>query len=1165
MASEFGKTWWGKEFLNALSNIDWSNRLARGSRYARNGSVLDIEIINNEVLARVQGSRPKPYKIEITFPTFKKNKLDDFIAELSAKPVIISKLLHGDLDPEILNIAFHHDLKVFPHTWEDLDMECSCPDFAVPCKHLAAVIYKLSTVIDNDPFMAFKLHDVDLESLFQKHGVMIQDSRVSIDTLADLHPGQEGKLEPFIAKKISLPDYSKLPDIGTSLLQLLTDAPVFYPLKGNFKEKYATFFIRMMRNARSVLEGKHDLAQYGVKLSNMIDFIDPHLEWHYLDINENHDAFTITLGHKQDIYLEDWMMALWNIPNSQLDNYHPSVILVKEALHLTVHLIAIGAIVPKLIKSSEKEFAILWLPAMLSKEVASIIETIDTHGFILFNQKKITARTTELLISALLKILIPLFAEGEKDDYSELFFENKNHDFAKPGEQSIPQGIYQWVQPFYFTQQKYIPRLKIKEHAKNNFSIEIHLFDREDRIQEEIALEDVLAKKKYADTRFDILQSVSRLSGFIPGLDLHINEGAKQAIIMNIAVFTPFLLNMIPVIQLLGVQVLLPKSLQSILRPKASVQIKKSSEKSSGLLRLDHLLDFHWQVAIGDSVMDQKEFERLLKKSEGLIKTKAGYIYVDQKDLEHLHHHFNKQESLTTFDKLKIALSEDYKGSMASVTDDVKALIRQFTQIKEIAVPKEIQADLRPYQWRGYSWLYKNTQVGFGSILADDMGLGKTLQVITTIQKFKDEGILKESKILVIVPTGLLTNWQTELTRFAPTIMYKVHHGGNRTLDHKENYDVLLTTYGVMRSDADQLKKMKWYIVIADEAQNIKNANTIQSKAIKSIPAHTFIAMSGTPVENRLSEMWSIVDFTNRGYLGSANDFKKSYSNPIQNSNDVALANRLKTITSPILLRRLKSDKSIIDDLPDKIEMDCFSVLVKEQAVLYEKTLQKAMKDIEEIKSKDHQSLFKRQGLVLQLILALKQICNHPSLFLKNKQMEVGLSGKMDLLLDKIESILEANEKVLVFTQFAEMGHLLEYFIQERFNQTPMFIHGGCSVKQRKDIVDNFQNRSADKILLLSLKAAGTGLNLTAANHVIHYDLWWNPAVEAQATDRAYRIGQSKNVMVHRFITKNTFEEKINDMIQHKKRLANMTVATGENWIGNMSNTELKELFRIGS
>ncbi|MBN2814764.1 MAG: DEAD/DEAH box helicase [Bacteroidales bacterium] len=414
---------------------------------------------------------------------------------------------------------------------------------------------------------------------------------------------------------------------------------------------------------------------------------------------------------------------------------------------------------------------------------------------------------------------------------------------------------------------------------------------------------------------------------------------------------------------------------------------------------------------------------------------------------------------------------------------------------------------------------------------------------------------------IVVVPTGLLTNWQLEIAKFAPVISSHIYHGNARDLTQFKA-DVMLTTYGVLRSDAETLKKLKWQVMIIDEAQNIKNNDTAQSKAVKSIPATICIAMSGTPVENRLSEFWSIMDFANKGYLGNEKNFKADFADPIQVSNDEQAVAKFRKITAPFMMRRMKTDKSIITDLPDKVEQNQYALLTKQQAALYEKTMQAAMAEIEGVSGSDGKSLFKRQGLVLQMILALKQICNHPANFLKNGHFDPLLSGKMELLFELLDSIAEAGEKVLIFTQFREMGALLQRFIIDRFGEKPLFYHGGCSVGERQKMVDQFQNNRADKIFILSLKAAGTGLNLTAASHVIHYDLWWNPAVENQATDRAYRIGQKKNVLVHRFITRNTFEERIDEMISRKKYLADMTVATGEAWIGKLSNKELREIFR---
>ncbi|MDE3213050.1 MAG: DEAD/DEAH box helicase, partial [Bacteroidota bacterium] len=718
-------------------------------------------------------------------------------------------------------------------------------------------------------------------------------------------------------------------------------------------------------------------------------------------------------------------------------------------------------------------------------------------------------------------------------------------------------GIMVWLQKYYITQGNYKPQIVVSESLNDNFLVNINIVLQEGGLQAPVALNEILNRKSYERLRYEVLQSLTQLSHFISGLDNYINTRGEKQIEMDTEKFTPFLFQILPAIQLLDIDVLLPKSLRDILKPKSSLKIRR--KKGRSFLRLDQLLEFDWQVAIGDTLISEKEFKKLLGKSDGLIKYKGRYIYVNKDEVEKLHRHFSTEAPLTTSQLLRAALSGDYFGAKIELTDEVRDLIRELTDVKNIALPKGIVAKLRPYQVRGYSWMYRNAKIGFGSVIADDMGLGKTLQVITTLLKYKEDGLLKEKSAMVVAPTGLLTNWQAEIEKFAPQLNVHLYHGPNRKI--KKGFDILLTSYGIARTEAAKLKKFPWHTLVIDEAQNIKNQDTGQTRAIKSISAENFIAMSGTPVENRLSELWSILDYSNRGFLGNQKEFHESFGSPIEIYNDTEVADKLKKVTAPFLMRRLKTDKTIISDLPDKIEMDCFSVLLKEQASLYEKTLEEAMKEIEGVDATDKKGLFVRQGLVLQMILALKQICNHPTQFLKNNLLDASLSGKLELLFNKLDSIVESNEKVLVFTQFREMGKLLQHFISERYGEVPLFYHGGCSLKQRKEMVDLFQNNHADKIFILSLKAAGTGLNLTAATHVIHYDLWWNPAVEAQATDRAYRIGQKNNVMVHRLITKNTFEERINEMIQSKKALANLTVATGENWIGNLSNRELKELF----
>jgi uncharacterized Zn finger protein len=1199
MSKHFGKTWWGGQWLNSLANIDYDNRLPRGSAYARNGSIAGISIEGNTIRAKVKGSQPKPYDVTIVIPPFFEPETKKLIKAISEKPVIVSKLLNRELDAEILDIAGRCGLKVFPRQWTDFKMQCSCPDWAVPCKHLAAVVYKISAEIDNNPFLVFNLHRIDLAEEFKKENIHIteQGSRDipllenllnpdSGDAKAAGKPKQKIKEEKDKERKEEGKDdsayqklsFSTLIPIHEPLIQLLADEPVFYQNSGNFREKYALALNKAVRNAQRIISGKADPgAFFGAKGLFMhmrrntapapFTAIDHHAEMS-LSINSN-DKTEVQAGDKK-MALTDGLLSLWHIKPGQLPDHQPSVAALHSSMMLALNLVATGAIVPQLIRLSSAAFVVRWLPAMLSKEVKQLVEKLQTilpAGMLQLSGKPAIAvekDTAIHLLSTWLNMLVKELAENKEGDiYMDMFFSHSPFAFSGPGQQSLAGGIRTWLHLYYLAQSDYKPVIVVEELRNEHFQVNINIQESSKPLDKPAALADVLVHKKYEKSRFDALRPLARLSAFIPGLDEHINSKGAKAITMDTLSFTPFLMQAIPAIQLLDINILLPKSLQQILKPKASIRVKRTTQGSKGFLRLDKLLDFDWQVAIGDTVMDEKSFQQLMKHSEGLIKYKTGYIYVSASDMEKLHKHFSASKNLSAFEVLRSALSNDYYGASVSLTDEVQQLIKELTTHKDIPLPREINASLRPYQARGYSWIYRNMQIGFGSVLADDMGLGKTLQVITALLKFKEEAAGSKRSSLIVAPTGLLTNWQAELDKFAPSLKYEVYHGATRDIKSLKKYDVLLTSYGIARSDADKLKKINWQAMVIDEAQNIKNQDTGQSKAIKSIPADTYIAMSGTPVENRLSELWSIMDFSNRGFLGGLPDFKEAFATPIQNQNDMAAAQKLKTITSPFMMRRLKSDKSIISDLPDKIEFDCFANLAKEQASLYEKTLQKALEAIEEVNTSDQKSLFIRQGLVLQMILALKQICNHPTQFLKNNVMDAALSGKIDLLFAKLDSIHESNEKVLIFTQFTEMGNLLKRFIAERFGEEPLFYHGGCSIKQRKEMVDGFQNNRADKFFILSLKAAGTGLNLTAARHVIHYDLWWNPAVEAQATDRAYRIGQKNNVMVHRFITKGTFEERINEMIQSKKALADMTVATGENWIGNLSNKELKDIFDL--
>jgi len=410
---------------------------------------------------------------------------------------------------------------------------------------------------------------------------------------------------------------------------------------------------------------------------------------------------------------------------------------------------------------------------------------------------------------------------------------------------------------------------------------------------------------------------------------------------------------------------------------------------------------------------------------------------------------------------------------------------------------------------------------------------------------------------------SIVGNWHRELQRFAPSLKVMIHHGherlsGEAFVEEAKQHDVVITTYSLALRDKEHLSAIEWEYVVVDEAQNIKNESAKQTQAIKNLNARHRIALTGTPVENRLSELWSIMEFLNPGYLGSGTDFRKKFSIPIERYHDADRAETLKRVIQPFVLRRLKTDKSIIADLPDKMEMKVFCNLTQEQASLYEAVVKEMIEKIEQSDG------IERKGLVLSTLLKLKQVCNHPAHFVADGSSLPGRSGKLARLEEMLEEALAAGDKALIFTQFAEMGTMLRHHLQERLGCEVLFLHGGTPKKQRDAMVQRFQeDKRGAPLFILSLKAGGVGLNLTAANHVFHFDRWWNPAVENQATDRAFRIGQQRNVQVHKFVCVGTLEERIDQMIEQKKVLAESIVGAGENWLTEMSTAQLKELFTL--
>jgi len=603
---------------------------------------------------------------------------------------------------------------------------------------------------------------------------------------------------------------------------------------------------------------------------------------------------------------------------------------------------------------------------------------------------------------------------------------------------------------------------------------------------------------------------------------------------------------------------------------KLNLKPKRIPKTGKGIFNFNSILEYDWQIALGDEPISKEEFEELASLKEPLVRIRGQWVELKKDNVEKALKFFNSKESgeIILSDALKLTIGpEDLEqeipinGFYASgwLSELFEQLLTK-TKIKGLQQPNGFIGELRPYQIKGYSWLSFLRQYGLGACLADDMGLGKTIQLLALLLKEKKEGVEKPN--LLICPTSIIGNWKRESERFVPSLNVLIHHGSNRKnkeefLSDALEYDLIITTYGLAYRDEETLTQIEWNGVMLDEAQNIKNYFTKQSQAIRKLQSNYRVALTGTPVENRLSDLWSIMDFLNPGYLGSATKFRKKFALPIERYNDKEASIQLKNIIKPFILRRLKSDATIIKDLPEKIEIKIYCNLTKEQATLYKAIVKNMLRKIEE------ESGIKRKGLILSALTRLKQICNHPAHFLDDNSALQGRSGKLNRITEMLEEVLAEGHSALIFTQFTKMGGKLKEYLQNVFGQEILFLHGGVPQKVRDRMIIRFSDKNGPKLFILSLKAGGLGLNLTRASHVFHFDRWWNPAVENQATDRVFRIGQTKNVMVYKFICEGTLEEKIDEMIESKKELAENIIASGEGWLTEMTTEQLKEIFTL--
>jgi uncharacterized Zn finger protein/superfamily II DNA or RNA helicase len=1141
--TEYGNTWWGNRWLDALTEIDYSNRLPRGKRYARNGSVRSITIDKGKVTARVQGTRPTPYKVAIGIHQYTTEDNMKLISLIKENPYYLGSLQTGELPPEIEQECQDIGIMLFPRSWKDLSMQCSCPDWAVPCKHLAAVIYMIANEIDKDPFLVFRLHGLDVESLFQNAEGIAEEQIPTLDSLTEntWQSSSSGEGEP---------DLQLVPDMKPVLERVLTDSPLFAP-QCNFKRDYLSFITNLAKNTTTFVNQMEIPQQTPSILYDECSIIYQGKKVHgVLKQGKNKLSFSSE-------EMDECLSYLQSFPIGSTEEYPPVLALLLFTHNFALRLLQTHGAIPSLLALGKEQYVLRWIPAYFNPEVKAITDFLasrlqDRDLVFIDTRPADKLQQIFLLVSLFVRSYSKLLGDATKlpeTDEHALFFAGALYECRTLAQRGNPLAIHHWLGRLMLSTRSHRPVLWMQEKGNDTYLCNIQVQKAEEA---PIALSSFLSK--HTETAA-ILQDLSYLGTYFRPIQKALR--ARGVATVSGDEFLDAWFNALPALKALGVSMIIPRSLQKTLSPRVSVRMSTSGESTAErFLSLQDLLDVSWTIVLGDDSIDPETLQTMMDQGRKYVAFKDQYVVLDKKEIEKINRRLEKTIKLSALDLLKVNLLGTYDEQPVIMEDGVKELFNSLLHIAPTPIPSELKTTLRPYQERGYQWLIHNHAIGLGSLLADDMGLGKTVQVIAFLVALKNKNIITPKKpVLIVVPASLMTNWEHEISRFAPSLTTFVYHGQNRQLE--KGSDCIITTYATVRRDTELLQKTRFSVTILDEAQAIKNRDSAQAKSVAKLKSDHTIAMTGTPVENRLLDYWSIIDCVMKGYLGNQSSFKTHFAIPIERYHDQAALKAFRSLTAPLMLRRVKTDTSIINDLPEKLVLERYATLSLEQKVLYKEIVKQTEKTLEEAEG------IAKKGAVFKLMTALKQVCCHPALYCDTSKKELENSGKATLLMDLLESIHQRNEKVLVFTQYAQMGFLLQDLVKEPFSLDAPFLHGGSTRAQRDAMVEQFQSDPECWLMILSIRAGGTGLNLTAASHVIHYDLWWNPAVENQATDRAFRIGQDKQVTVHRLITEGTFEERINEMLTSKKDLADSVIATGENWITELSATQLKDLIAL--
>ena len=737
----------------------------------------------------------------------------------------------------------------------------------------------------------------------------------------------------------------------------------------------------------------------------------------------------------------------------------------------------------------------------------------------------------------------------------------------------VAENFAQWFDELYLGKYDVIPFFQInKIENSEDFELKIHIKNRKNNesiLMDELYVKDTVWDANSSDIARIIEKQLNFALRYMPELEKLFEDEEKLALRLNLSEVYKIIAQTSYYLQKAQIEVILPEELTNIIVPRASINARVKEKRSDDLMNifntvsstsisLDDILEFSYEVSLGDEKISLEDFNKLVEKNSGLVKYHDKYVLIDKEEGKKLAEQIlnANHKKMTRLQLLHASMSGRIQDYDFNYDEAYANVIKDFARAVDVEPPNNLKGTLRPYQQTGLKWLWTNVSKGFGCCMADDMGLGKTLQALTVLQKAKEED--GPMPTLVIAPTTVVFNWESEIQKFAPSLSCLKLQGGERKqfFDKIPEYDVVITSYALLRRDIKKLKDINFRYVILDESQNIKNATSQTAQAVKQLTSQHKLALSGTPIENKLEELWSVFDFLMPGFLFTMADFNSRYVNPIMEHQDKVVEKRLKLQIYPFILRRMKRD--VAKDLPDKVENIAYCELTDDQRDFYLQVLDSTKEEL--FKSIEQNGLEKSRLSIFSALLRMRQICCHPRLYDKNNVKNVISSGKFEKLKVMLEEIISEKHRILLFSQFVDMLDIVKAWL-DKSGIKYEYLTG--KTKDRQGAVERFNTDPTIPIFLISLKAGGTGLNLTGADYVIHYDPWWNPAVEDQATDRAYRIGQTKKVFVYRLITKNTVEEKIQKLKTIKRNLVDSVISVDRNITKSLTMDDIREIFSV--